>query len=454
MKIIIAGAGRIGGTVAAVLSEEGHDITLIDHDPETIQNASNTMDLICLEGDAADPEALREAGVENAGLVLAATEKDEVNMVCGIAARKLGAEHVIARIRDPRYIHQMEFLRDVLGLSQIVNPEYECAKEISRILRFPGAARVDSFSKGSVEIVEHKIPVNGVLDGVALKDMQNTIGDKVLIALVERDGNALIPNGNTVLKAADRLSITGASKDLRRFFVRIGQYKKPVKRVMIIGGSRITVYLAKLLQENGIEVTVIERDREKCEELCDAIPDAHIVCGDATHGDVLLEDGITTADGFVSLTGDDGDNIITSLYARRCQVGKVITKVNSDHFADILVNTGLDSIVSPKKLVAEQLARYVRALSNSSGSSMETLYRLVDGKVEVLEFCVQEDSKCIRTPLRELRLRPNVLISAIIRGRKSIIPNGNTVILPGDHAIIVTTDRHLRSLEDILDQRS
>jgi trk system potassium uptake protein TrkA len=454
MKIIIAGAGRIGGTVAAVLSEEGHDITLIDHDPETIQNASNTMDLICLEGDAADPEALREAGVENAGLVLAATEKDEVNMVCGIAARKLGAEHVIARIRDPRYIHQMEFLRDVLGLSQIVNPEYECAKEISRILRFPGAARVDSFSKGSVEIVEHKIPVNGVLDGVALKDMQNTIGDKVLIALVERDGNALIPNGNTVLKAGDRLSITGASKDLRRFFVRIGQYKKPVKRVMIIGGSRITVYLAKLLQENGIEVTVIERDREKCEELCDAIPDAHIVCGDATHGDVLLEDGITTADGFVSLTGDDGDNIITSLYARRCQVGKVITKVNSDHFADILVNTGLDSIVSPKKLVAEQLARYVRALSNSSGSSMETLYRLVDGKVEVLEFCVQEDSKCIRTPLRELRLRPNVLISAIIRGRKSIIPNGNTVILPGDHAIIVTTDRHLRSLEDILDQRS
>ena len=454
MKIVIAGAGRIGGTVAAVLSEEGHDITLIDDDPETIQNASNTMDLICLEGDAADPEALREAGGQNAGLVLAATEKDEVNMVCGIAARKLGAEHVIARIRDPRYIHQMEFLRDVLGLSQIVNPEYECAKEISRILRFPGAARVDSFSKGSVEIVEHKIPGNGVLDGVALKEMQNIIGDKVLIALVERDGNALIPNGNTVLKAGDRLSITGESKDLRRFFVRIGQYKKPVKRVMIIGGSRITVYLAKLLQENGIEVTVIERDREKCEELCDAIPDAHIVCGDATHGDVLLEDGITTADGFVSLTGDDGDNIITSLYARRCQVGKVITKVNSDHFADILVNTGLESIVSPKKLVAEQLARYVRALSNSSGSSMETLYRLVDGKVEVLEFCVQEDSKCIRTPLRELRLRQNVLISAIIRGRKSVIPNGNTIILPGDHAIIVTTDRHLRSLEDILDRRS
>ena len=262
MKIVIAGGGRIGGTVAAVLSEEGHDITLIDHDSETIRTASNAMDIICVEGDAADPEALKEAGVSSADLLLAATEKDEVNMVCGIAARRLGAKHVIARIRDPRYLHQMDFLRDVLGLSQIVNPEYECAKEISRILRFPGAARVDSFSKGSVEIVEHKIPVNGVLDGVVIRELQKTIGPKVLVALIERNGNALIPNGDTVLKAGDRLSITGASKELRRFFIKIGQYKKPVKQVMVIGGGRITVYLTQLLRENGIDVTVIERDRK------------------------------------------------------------------------------------------------------------------------------------------------------------------------------------------------
>ena len=415
MKIVIAGGGRIGGTVAAVLSEEGHDITLIDHDSETIRTASNAMDIICVEGDAADPEALKEAGVSSADLLLAATEKDEVNMVCGIAARRLGAKHVIARIRDPRYLHQMDFLRDVLGLSQIVNPEYECAKEISRILRFPGAARVDSFSKGSVEIVEHKIPVNGVLDGVVIRELQKTIGPKVLVALIERNGNALIPNGDTVLKAGDRLSITGASKELRRFFIKIGQYKKPVKQVMVIGGGRITVYLTQLLRENGIDVTVIERDRKKCEELCDLIPEAHIVCGDATHSEVVQEDGISSADGFVSLTGDDGDNIITSLYARSCQVGKVVTKLNSEHFAEILFNSGLDSIVSPKKIVAEQLARYVRAISDSAGSSMETLYRLVDGKVEVLEFRVEEDSVCVGVPLSELKLRPNVLISAIRR---------------------------------------
>ncbi len=451
MKIVIAGAGRIGGTVAKVLSDEGHDITLIDHDPDTIQYISNSMDIICLEGNAADPEALREAGVSEAELILAATEKDEVNMICGIAARKLGAQHVIARIRDPLYLHQTEFLRDVLGLSQIVNPEYELAKEISRTLRFPGASRVDSFSKGSVEIVEHKIPENGVLIGMALKDLPRSFGHKVLVALVERDGHALIPNGNTVLKQGDRLSITGESKELRKFFVTIGQYKKPVKRVMIVGGGRTTIYLVRLLRENNIDVTVIERDRAICEELCDQIPEAHIVCGNATHSDVLQEDGITAVDGFVSLTGDDGDNIITSLFAKSCKVGKVITKVNSEHFAEILLDSGLESIVSPKKIVAEQLARYVRAISNSVGSSMETLYRLVDGKVEVLEFRVEDNSRCIGIPLKDLKLRENVLISAVIRGRNSIIPNGSTEIYPGDHAIVVAASGHLQRLDDILE---
>ena len=452
MKIVIAGAGKIGASVASVLSDEGHDITVIDLSPEIISRLADAMDVICVEGNAADPEVLRSAEVGAADLLVAATEKDEVNMICGIAGRKLGAKHVIARIRDPLYLHQTEFLRDALGLSQIVNPEYECAKEISRILRFPGAARVDSFSKGSVEIVEHKIPEHGALDGVALKELPRSFGSRVLVALIERDGNALIPNGETVLRAGDRLSITGASNDLRKFFVSIGQYKKPVRRVMIMGGSRTTVYLARLLHDNNIDVTVVERDREKCELLYDQIPDAHIVWGDATHSDVLLEDGLSTADGFVALTGDDGDNIVTSLYARSCNVDKVITKINREHFAEILMNSGLDSFVSTKDIVAEQLARYVRALSNSVGSSMETLYRLVDGKVEVLEFRVEENSACINIPLKKLKLRPQILISALIRGKKSIMPSGDTEILPGDHAIIVTSAGRLHRLDDILDR--
>ncbi len=452
MKIIIAGAGKVGSSVAALLAEEGHDITVIDRDPDTIQTLSNILDVICVEGSATNSEVLREAGAEKADLLLAATEEDEVNMICGIAARKLGTAHVIARVRDPEYLHQTEFLREALGLSVLVNPEYECAKEISRTLRFPGAVRVDAFSKGSVEIVEHKVPVGGKLEGVALKELVRLFGAKVLVSVVERGKEALIPNGDFVLQAGDRLNITGASRELRRFFAAIGQFKRPVRRVMIMGGGRSAVYLTRMLLENGMEVTVVEKDRERCDLLCDLIPQANIVCGDATSSDVLQEDGLATADAFVALTGDDEDNIITSLFAKTRGVSNIVVKVNRDYLDDILDNVGLSCIVSPKAIVAQQLARYVRAMSNSMGGSMETLYRLADGKVEALEFKVSEDSACVNVPLKDLKLRPNILISAIIRGSKSIIPDGNSRILPGDHAVIVTTAGRLHNMDAIVEE--
>lgn len=452
MKIIVAGAGKVGWSITEILASEGHDITVIDNRPETITALSNSLDVICVEGNAADPECLREAGAAHADLLLAATEKDEVNMVCGVSAHHMGTGHVIARIREPQYLHQTAFLRDALGLSVIVNPEYECAREISRILRFPGASHVTSFSKGSVELVEHRVPEKGALNGIALKDLPGLFKAKVLISLVERGGTALIPNGSTVLQAGDRLSITGKSSELRRFFVAIGEYRKPVKQVMIMGGGRITVYLSRLLQENGINVTVVEKKPEYCDRLCDRIPDAQIVCGDGTDRSLLEEYGINSADAFVSLTGDDGDNIITSLYAHDCRVGKIVTKVNREHFAEILNSTGLDSIVSPKEVVTHQIARYVRAMSNSAGSSMELLYRLADGKVEALEFKVLRDSACAGKPLRELPLRKNVLIAALIRGSKSILPDGETIIQPGDHAVVVSLAGKLKSLDDILEE--
>lgn len=451
MKIIIAGAGKIGHSVAEILSEEGHDITVIDRDPDTITLLSNTLDLICVEGSATSPETLLEAGAAQADLLLAATEQDEVNMVCGISARRLGTQHVIARVRDPQYLRQTEFLREALGLSITVNPEYECAKEISRILRFPSAVRVDAFSKGSVEIIEHRVQENGKLDGLQLKQLPQQFGAKVLVCVVERGHEAIIPNGDFVLRGGDRLNISGAAGELRRFFIAAGQYKKPVRRVMIMGGGRIAVYLSRMLLDSGIAVTVVERLRERCDTLCDLIPKAHIVCGDATRSDVLLEDGLASADAFVALTGDDGDNIITSMYARSCQVGKIVAKVNRDHFSDILESTGLDSIVTPKEIVAQQLARYVRAMSNSVGSSMETLYRLADGKVEALEFKVSDDSACVGIPLKDLRLKPNILISAIIRGSRSIIPDGDTRIFPGDHAIVVSSAGRLKDIDAIVE---
>ena len=295
------------------------------------------------------------------------------------------------------------------------------------------------------------MPQDGKLDGMQLKSLSRELGAKVLVGVVEREGEALIPNGDFVLRAGDRLSITGTARELRRFFIAAGQYVRPVKQVMIIGGGRIAVYLTRLLLESGMSVTVVEKDRARCETLCDLVPDAHIVCGDATRGDVLLEDGLSSADAFVALTGEDGDNIVTSLYAKSCAVGKIVAKVNREHFSEILENSGLDSIVTPKEVVAQQLGRYVRAMNNSVGGSMETLYRLADGMVEALEYRVSEDSACVGVPLKNLKLKSNVLISAIARGSKSIIPDGGTVIEPGDHAVIVTKTGWLQNLDDILE---
>ena len=454
MKIIIAGAGKIGHAMAAILSEEGHDITVIDRDAELISLLSNELDVICVEGSATNPETLREAGASSADLLMAATETDEVNMVCGISARKLGTAHVIARVRDPQYLSQSEFLREALGLSVIVNPEYECAREISRILRFPSAVRVDAFSKGSAEIVEHRVREGSRLDGMALRMLPQQLGARVLVGMVERGGEAVIPNGDFVLRGGDRLSITGSSRELRRFFIACSAYQRPVRRAMLMGGSRIAVYLARMLLEIGVEVTIVERDSARCDRLLDLIPKANIVCGDATRSDVLMEDGLGSADAFVALTGDDGDNIITSLYARDRGVPKIVVKVNREHFSAILQSSGLDSIVTPRELVAQQLVRYVRAIDNSLASGMETLYRLADGRIEVLEFKIGAESALVGVPLRDLKLRPNILISAVIHGSRSVVPDGGTVIAPGDHAVIVAGAGQVQRAEDILEGKA
>lgn len=454
MKIIIAGVGKIGYSVAAILAAEGHDITVIDNNSATINNLSNNLDVICVEGSATNSETLLEAGAAEADLLMAATRSDETNMVCGISARKLGTKHVIARIRDTDYLRQTEFLREALGLSVTVNPEFECAKEIARMLKFPSAIRVDAFSKGSVEIIEHRVSENGKLNGMQLKQLPQSFEAKVLVGVVERDGEAIIPNGDFTLKAGDLLSITGSDKELRKFFITTGQYKKPVRKVMIMGGGRIAVYLARMLMDSGLSVTVVENDRRRCDELCDIIPAADIICGDATRSEVLLEEGILTTDAFVALTGDDGDNIITSMYAKHMNVGKIVVKVNREYYDQILDSAGLDSVVAPRSLVSQQLARYVRAMSNSMGSSMETLYKLADGKVEALEFKVTEGSAVIGVPLKTLRLKPNIIISAIVRGNRTIIPGGDTEIFAGDHAVIVTKAGWLKVLDDIVEARA
>ena len=452
MKIIIAGAGRIGLELTKVLSEEGHDITVIEEKPDIIYHVSNAYDVICVEGNATIAETLREAGAETADMLIAATEKDEVNMVCGISAKKLGTKDVIVRVRETAYMKQSEFLRDALGISLIINPEYECAKEISRILRFPSAARVEIFSKSSTELVEHRVRESGKLDGVQLKDLERLFHAKVLVGIVMRGEQIFVPNGDFTLKGGDTLEITGSSNEVRKFFISAGEYRRPIKDVIIMGGGRISVYLASLLIDSGIDVAVVEMDRAQSERFCELVPKAHVICADGTSNEVLLEENINKVGGFVALTGDDGDNIVTSLYAAKCGVEKIVTKVNRDHYSEIIDKSVLESLVTPKNVIAQQIARYVRAMDSSQAGGMETLYRIADGKAEALEFKVSEGSKCIGIPLKDLKIKKDMIVAVIIHGAKAHLPNGSSVIEEGDHVIVITAAGRLNDLDSIIEE--
>ncbi len=454
MKIIIAGAGRVGYVVAESLEAEGHDITLIDRDAETIEHAANELDVICCLGSATNPDTLREAGAESADVLMAVTESDEVNMICALAARRLGAKYIVARIRDPEYLAQTEFLREAIGLSVIVNPEYELAKEISRILRFPSAVRVETFSKGSVEMLDYRVPEGSPLNGLNLREIARRFDTKVLVTVVERGDEASIPHGDFTLHSGDKLCLLGESREMQRFFSAVGGKRRRIKNVMIMGGSRTSVYLADLLDQSGISVTVLDRSRERCGELCDLIPHARIVCGDATRDEVLLEEGVRSADAFVALTGDDGDNIVTAMYAKRGGVPKTVVNVTMRHFSGMLDGES-DSMIAPKEIVAQQITGFVRAISNSADwGSVETLHKLAGGKVEALEFKVGEGAHCIGVPLCDLKLRRGVLISAVIRGEKTMIPNGLTVIEKGDHAVVVAPAGMLKDINDMTDDET
>ena len=449
MKIIIAGAGKVGCSIAQSLEAEGHDLTLIDRDSETIEHVSNELDVICCLGSATNPDTLREAGAEQADVLMAVTESDEVNMICALAGRRLGAKYIVARIRDPEYLAQTEFLREAIGLSVVVNPEYECAKEISRILRFPSAVRVENFAKGSAEIIDYRVPEGSPLNALSLQEVARRFGAKVLVTVVERGEDALIPHGDFTLHSGDKLSLMGEARELRRFFTAVNGKRRRVKSVMVMGGSRTSVYLSDLLEESGISVSVVERSRERCAELCDLIPRARIICGDAARDEVLLEEGIRSADAFVALTGDDGDNIVTAMFAKRCGVPKTVVKVNMRHFAEMLDGDG-DSMITPKEIVAQQIVGYVRALSNSAAwGSIETIHRLAGGRIEALEFKVGAGAKCVGIPLRELKPRKGLLISALTRGDRTLIPDGSTVIESGDHAVVVAPAGLLKDINDL-----
>lgn len=450
MNIVIVGDGKVGNTLTAHLSKEGHDVTVIDNRPESLAQTMNLQDVFCVEGNGMSYTVQMEAGVQKADLLIAATSRDETNMLCCMVAKKLGAGNTIARVRDPEYQEQMLFLKDELGLSMTVNPEKAAALEISRMLRFSNAIDVDSFAKGRVEIVTFKVKEGTPLVGLALSELHRSIHPRVLVCMASREGEIYIPRGDFVIQAGDKLSVVAAPHDISLFFRATGMLQRRAKSVMIVGGGRIAYYLAYLLLESGMQVKIIEREEEHCHRLSELLPKAEILHGDGTDQELLHEEGLYETDAFISLTGIDEENIILSMYARTCKVEKVITKVNNDRFIDMLKGSGLEVFVSPKQEATRRILSYVRAMQNATGSSVESLSYLAGGRVEALEFRVRPGARCIGIPLKDLVIDRNALIGAIIRKGKCIVPGGNDTIEPGDSAIVVTTLPGLRDLDTIL----
>jgi trk system potassium uptake protein TrkA len=450
MNIVIVGDGKVGSTLVKQLSKEGHDIVIIDNNLSVIENSMNMYDVMGIDGNGANLLIQKQAGVDKSDLFIAATSSDELNMLSCMMAKKLGAKHRVGRVRNPEYSDQLGFLKEELGMNMVINPEQTTALEISRILRFPTAIKIETFSNGRAELIEIKVPEGSRLVGQPLYKLSSMCDVKVLICVVQRGSQVIIPTGEFVVQAGDRISITASPHQIHTFIKRMGLLKDKVKMVMIVGGSRLGHYLAKMLLEVGMEVKIIEVKEEVCRQLSEDLPKAIIIHGDGTNHELLIEEGIDNTDAFISLTGIDEENIILSMYAKKKEVKKVVTKINKISFSKLLTDDMVDSIVSPKYLTANQIVSYVRGLQNSMGSSVQTLHRLVDNQVEALEFAVKVKDHFIGKSLKDLRLKENLLIAVIIRNHKTIIPAGNDTLEVGDRVIIVTTIPYLRDLKDIV----
>ncbi len=451
MKIIIAGAGKVGFTIAQRLCREGHDITLVDVLREPLEAASSAMDVMGFCGSCASPATLREAEVETADVYIAATGNDEANLVSCQFARKMGAKHTIARLRNQEYLDSSDSLREIMDLSLTINPDYVTAEEISRVLQLPTATQVDSFPDCELEIVTFRVPEGSRLNGVQLSRLPQLFSQKVLICAASHEGKVFIPDGSFVISAGDSISVTAHPQTLRKFFISAGAYQKPVKNIIILGGSRIAVYLTQLLKSTGVNVTIIENSKERCEKLAELLKTADVVFGDGTDTTVLSQCGLKDADGFVALTNLDEENIILSLYAHKSGVEKVVAKINNDKFIDLLHDVFPDTTLSPKNLVAQRIEGYVRGLAHADDSStIEALYYLGSQNITATEFVVGARAECVGKTLMELRLKPGVLICAVVRGGKSFLPDGQTSLAPGDKAIVVSEGRSILKLDDIL----
>ena len=450
LKIIIVGCGKVGANLVDQLSKEGHDITVIDKKAEKIQDITNTYDVMGLVGNGASYSTQMEAGIEETDLIIAVTDSDELNLLCCTVAKRVGKCAAIARVRTPDYSEETGYLREQLGLALIINPELEAAREVARILYLPTALEVNSFAHGQAELVKFKVPEGNLLNGLSLAYLGKNITNDILICAVERNGEVYMPNGDFVLQSGDVVSFVSERHIARDFLKQIGLATRQVKDTMIIGASKAAYYLAKELLNMGISVKIIEKEKENCESLSVKLPKAIIINGDGTDPDILKEEGIETVQSFIPLTGIDEENIMLTLYAKQVSKAKVVTKINRVNYKQVINNLDLGSLVYPKYITSEAIIAYVRAKKNSMGSNIETLYHMFDSRVEAIEFIVEENSKVSGVPIKDLKLKKDVLISFINHIGHIIIPTGNDEIEDGDTVMIVTKNTGFTGIDDIV----
>lgn len=453
MNIIIAGDGKVGLTLAEHLSAEEHNVTIIDNRDIALKRASASLDVMCIKGSCTSLSVLQEANAADADIVIAATSSDEINMLCCHCAKRLGAQYTVARVRNAEYFSDMEDLKSELGINMIINPEYATAVEISRLLRFPSAANIETFRRGKVELIGFHTQKGDFLNGLSLSALSPRLKDlPILFCAVERGDTVYIPDGNFVLEQGDKVYVIGEPSGINRFFKLLGRVTQKIHSVFIVGGGRIAYYLNHLMSEFNVQSKIVEKDEARCRALAEDFPKSLVIHGDGTDPELLSLERLEHSDAFIALTDRDEDNLIISLYALQSGVPKVVAKSNRQNYFGIARSAGLESILSPKLITANVILKMVRGMQNSKGSVMTSLYRIADGHAEVTEFIVNKTTRHLDVPLKDLKLKKGILISMISRNGKIIIPEGSTTIEEGDTIFIVSRDEGILDVNDIYEE--
>ena len=449
MKLIIVGIGKVGGTLVEKLAKENHDVIVVDYNVSVINHYVNKFDILGLVGSGCERDTLINAGVDTCDFFIACTSRDEQNILSCVLAQKLGAKHTVARVRDPEYFKESKYMQEDLGIDMFINPEYRTAKEVQNILKFPSASNIETFVDGKVSIMQFSINYGNPLINETIQNIASKAQAKVLFGMVSRGDKVFIPKGDFEIKLNDKIHIIGTESEISSFCKKMQIFKAPAKSVFIVGGGKIAFYLAQELEKSNITVKILEKDKKRCEELNQTLSKAIILEGDGTDSDILAEEGVSNCDAFITLTGIDEENTIMSLYSLTKNVNKVITKIDKLSISDMVKKLGLDTIITPKNIIANQIISFIRSNQTFVGNGVNTLYKLHD-KAEALEFTVRENFKQQNIPLKNIKIKQNVLICGIVRDLEFILPNGNSKLKLNDRVVIITTEKQITDLNQIL----